>query len=103
MMARRRPRPYEVVRWMKVVDKARLKRARLRKHYTQRELAVLVKTSQATISYLEGGTMRTLSEKLALAIARRLDCDWEDLFVAEEAPRVSGLANGAHTKQQVPA
>lgn len=96
-MGRTRGKPYEVVRWMQVIDGQKLQRHRKRNGLTQRELAFLVKTSQTTIYLLETGGMKTLTEKLALAIAKRLDMPWEDLFVAREAPRMSGVTNDGQT------
>lgn len=69
---------------MKVKDPAALRRKRLNRKYSQRDLAFLVKRSQSTIYLLETGGMKTLSEDLALLIAARLDVDWEDYFTLEE-------------------
>lgn len=96
-MGRRKGRPYEVVRWMKVTSGTTVQRWRKRRGLTQRELAFLVKKSQTTIYLIEAGRLTTISEPLALDIARRLDVPWEDLFEAHEAPRMSTLANGADT------
>jgi len=77
---------------MRVKDPAALRRKRKNRQYTQRELAFLVRRSQTAIFKLENGQMRTLSEDLAVAIAARLGCDWEDLFDLEQnevAPRVT--------------
>ncbi len=49
------------------------------------DLAFLAGCTQQTISLLETGKMTTLTEDLAIAIAKRLGHDWEDLFVACEA------------------
>ncbi|MEW1964665.1 helix-turn-helix transcriptional regulator [Micrococcus sp. NPDC078436] len=70
---------------MRVKDPAALRRRRKNKRFSQGDLAHLVRRSQNTISLLELGKMKTLSEDLAVAIAARLDCDWEDLFLLEEA------------------
>jgi len=102
-MGRPKAKPYQVVRWMQVLDRERIKRQRLRKDLTQRQLAFLVGTSQTTIYLLESGGMKTLTEKLALAIAKRLDLPWEDLFVSREAPRVPGVTTAASTGNQVSA
>lgn len=69
---------------MKVKDPAMIRRWRKQRHYSQRDLAFLVRRSQTTIYHLEKGSMRTLSEDLALAIAARLEVPWEDLFIPEE-------------------
>lgn len=69
---------------MKVKDPAKLRRKRLNRKYSQRDLAFLVKRSQNTIHLLETGGMKTLSEDLALLIAARLDVEWEEYFDLEE-------------------
>ncbi|QOI66877.1 helix-turn-helix DNA-binding domain protein [Gordonia phage Bosnia] len=77
---------------MEVKDPAKLRRERKQKRYTQRELGMLVRRTQTTIYKLETGQLKNITEDLALAIAARLDCHWEDLFVAHEeavAPAVS--------------
>lgn len=94
-MARRKPRPCEVQRWMKVTNGSVIRRWRLRRGLTQRELAFLVKRSQNTISLIEKGDLSNISEPLALDIARRLDVPWEDLFEAREAIGVRTVTNGA--------
>lgn len=71
--------------WMRVKDPAALRRRRKNKRFSQEDLAHLVRRSQNTISLLELGKMKTLTEDLAIAIAARLECDWEDLFVLEES------------------
>ena len=78
---------------MKVKDPAKLRRKRMNRKYSQRDLAFLVKRSQNTIHLLETGGMKTLSEDLVLLIAARLDVEWEDYFDLEEhevMPRVTG-------------
>ncbi|QFP97012.1 helix-turn-helix DNA binding protein [Gordonia phage Suerte] len=80
---------------MEVKDPAKLRRERKQKRYTQRELGMLVRRTQTTIYKLENGQLKNITEDLALAIAARLDCHWEDLFVAHEeevAPRVSAVS-----------
>ncbi|WP_083504905.1 helix-turn-helix transcriptional regulator [Nesterenkonia jeotgali] len=79
---------------MRVKDPAALRRKRKNRQYTQRELAFLVRRSQTAIFKLENGQMRTLSEDLAVAIAARLGCDWEDLFELEENEIVPKLTPG---------
>ncbi|UAJ16476.1 helix-turn-helix DNA binding domain protein [Gordonia phage Dolores] len=81
---------------MEVKDPAKLRRERKQKRYTQRELGMLVRRTQTTIYKLETGQLKNITEDLALAIAARLDCHWEDLFVAHEeeaAPVVSSVSN----------
>lgn len=84
--------------WMKVKNGETLRRWRKRKDYSQRDLAALVKCAQNTISLLETGQMITLSEDLAMQIARRLDVPWEELFEARESPGVRRLATGASSR-----
>lgn len=69
---------------MRVKDPAALKRKRMNRQYSQRDLAFLVRRSQNTIHLLETGKQKTLSEDLAVAIAGRLGVDWEDMFILEE-------------------
>ncbi len=90
---------------MKMKDREQMQRWRKRKGLTQGELAFLVGCTQQTISLLETGRMTTLSEYLALAIAKRLGHDWEDLFVACEAPVVPALKSDVNIddRQPVPA
>lgn len=70
--------------WMRVKNPSGLKRKRINRHYSQRDLAMLVRRSQTTIYLIETGQMKTLTEDLALHIAARLDVDWEDYFELEE-------------------
>lgn len=81
---------------MRVKDPAALRRKRKNRQYTQRELAFLVRRSQTAIFKLENGQMRTLSEDLAVSIAARLGCDWEDLFELEEAEVMPRVTNAVH-------
>ncbi len=77
---------------MRVIDPAALRRKRINQRFSQRDLAGLVRRSQAAIHQLETGKMKTLTEDLALLIAARLFTDWEDLFILEEhevVPRVT--------------
>lgn len=69
---------------MKVKDAATLRRRRVNEGLTQRDLAFLVRRSQATVWKLENGQLKTITEDLALAIAARLKRDWEELFTLEE-------------------
>jgi len=69
---------------MRVKNPSGLKRKRINRHYSQRDLAMLVRRSQTTIYLIETGQMKTLTEDLALHISARLDVDWEDYFELEE-------------------
>jgi len=83
---------------MRVKDPAALRRKRVNRKYSQRDLAMLVRRSQTTIHLLETGGMKTLSEDLALHIAARLDVDWEDFFLLEEDEVMPKVPNGMHSK-----
>ena len=72
--------------WMQVIDPGKIRRRRKSKHFSQRELAYLVRRSQSTIYLIETGKLRNISEDLACSIAARLDLDVEDLFVAHDDP-----------------
>jgi putative transcriptional regulator len=66
---------------MRVREGAALRRRRERLGLTQRELAFLARPcSQTTIYLLETRKMTTLTEELAVRIARRLDVPVESLF-----------------------
>lgn len=81
---------------MEVIDPARLRRKRKQRRYSQRELGFLVRRTQTTIYKLETGQLKNISEDLAIAIAARLECDWEELFIAREvvvAPGMSSVIN----------
>ncbi|WP_353107919.1 helix-turn-helix transcriptional regulator [Gordonia sp. (in: high G+C Gram-positive bacteria)] len=74
--------------WMQVKDGTQIRRRRQAKRYSQRELAFLVRRSQNTIHLIESGKLRSISEELAIAIAARLDRDWEELFIEHEVDPV---------------
>lgn len=99
MNARPRPRYLREV-WMKVKDPGAIARARKREGYSQRDLAALVRCTQATISAMETGRMRGCSQHLAEAIAKRLDRDVEDLFTAHPGTRLHRVTNAAGTTRQ---
>ena len=83
---------YQREAWMRVKDPAAIRRARKARDFSQRDLAALCKCTQATISALETGTMKTCSADLAKIICRRVERDLEDLFIdpkAEALPRVT--------------
>jgi DNA-binding XRE family transcriptional regulator len=66
--------------WMKLRDRARLRRERRRNNYTQTDLANLVGIAQQYISAMETGTDLDCSERVAEKICRYLDIELEDLF-----------------------
>jgi transcriptional regulator with XRE-family HTH domain len=77
---------------MRVREGAALRRRRERLGLTQRELAFLARPcSQTTIYLLETRKMTTLTEELAVRIARRLDVPVEALF--EDRPLPSTVAS----------
>lgn len=78
---------------MRVKDPAALRRKRKNRGFSQTELAFLVRRGQQTVSFLETGRMKTLSEDLAVSIAARLDVDWEDLFELEEHEVIPKVAH----------
>lgn len=90
---RRKPPQRRREVWMRVKDGARIRRWRKQRHYSQRELAFLVRRTQSTIYLIETNRLRAISEDLALAIAARLDVPWEDLFEAHDD---SAMPNVAH-------
>ena len=69
---------------MRVRDPEALRRWRQRRGLSQRDLAYLCRCSQAAISLLERGGMRSLSEELALNLSARLQVSWEELFVTDD-------------------
>jgi putative transcriptional regulator len=83
--------------YMRTKDPEALRRWRNRRGLSQRDLAYLCRCSQATISLIERGEMRNLSEDLAMALAKRLDVPWEDLFEARSDARLARVVHGART------
>lgn len=98
-MSRTRPPKTRKEVWMQVKDPAQIRRWRKQRHFTQRELAFLVRRTQATIWQIEAGKLRNISEDLAIAIAARLDVPWEDLFVAHEIPAVPVVESAPQSKR----
>lgn len=83
--------------WMRVKDPAKIRRWRKQRHFTQRDLAYLVRRSQTAIYALEAGKLRTISEDFAIAIAARLDVPWEELFEARECELLPAVTSAAHS------
>jgi putative transcriptional regulator len=80
---------------MRVREGAALRRRRERLGLTQRELAFLARPcSQTTIHLLETRKMTTLTEELAMRIARRLDVPLEALFEDRTGVAATGTATG---------
>lgn len=84
---------YQREAWMRVKDPAAIRRARKARGFSQRDLAALCKCTQAAISALETGTMKTCSADLAKIICRRVERDLEDLFVDPATEVVSDVTN----------
>lgn len=102
-MARKRPPLRRKEYWMRVKNPDNIRRRRKRQHLSQAELAFLVKRSQQSISLIERGEMRNISEGFALALAARLDTDWEDLFDAHEIEVGSAVTTDVHSAGDKPA
>ncbi|QAY69809.1 helix-turn-helix transcriptional regulator [Xylanimonas protaetiae] len=79
--------------WVK--DAALIRRAREQRRYSQRDLAFLVRRTQAAIHAVEAGKLRSISDDFALAIATRLDVPWEVLFStdAKDGPDGVGMTD----------
>lgn len=91
---------YRSEAWMQVKDPEVIARWRKRRQLSQRDLAFLCRCSQNAISLIERGALPTLSEDLALTIAKRLDVPWEDLFVARASSGVRRMPRGASSMRQ---
>lgn len=82
------------VTWMRLTNPDALRRRRKRMRYTQRDLAALVGCSHAMIGYLERGSIKTCTRRLAEKICERLDMDLEENFEdppAESMPELSSV------------
>ena len=98
---RKRPRSrYLREVYMRPINRERLARRRVEAGFTQRELAMLCKCTQAAISALETGAMLNCSADLAKQIARRLDRDLEELFDSHDGARVARVTNAVKSNQQ---
>jgi len=86
--------------FMKPISTATLKKRREREGYSQRQLALLCKCTQAAISALECGTMTQCSEDLATQISKWLRRDVDELFVKNVDSRVTRMTNAAGSKRQ---
>jgi len=85
---------------MNVKDGAQVRRWRKQRHYTQRELAFLVRKSQTAIYLIEKGELRSISEDFAMALAGRLDVPWEDLFEAHEYEVLPSVSSAVHRNSE---
>ena len=86
--------------WMRIIDHGRMRRARKRRGFTQRELAGLARCTQATISAIETGAMTGCSADLAESLAKWLDLDLEDVFERHEHTRVHRVTNASGRTRQ---
>lgn len=77
---------------------AALRRRRVRKQFTQRELGLLVGCSHAMIGLLERDGS-TVGDDLATKIAKRLECDVEDLFTEHRLVRTATLPTASRASK----
>lgn len=87
--------------FMKPISTAKLKERRVREGFSQRQLALLCKCTQAAISALECGTMTQCSEDLATQISKWLRRDVDELFIKNVESRVPRMTNAAGSKRQL--
>lgn len=98
---RKRPRSrYLREVYMRPINRERLAKRRVEAGFTQRELAMLCKCTQAAISALETGAMVNCSADLAKQIAKRLGRDLEELFDSHDGARVHRVTNAVKSNQQ---
>ena len=67
--------------WMRLISPERLRAQMLRKDVSYQDLADAAGVSKGFISHLCRGRKKTMTPRVADAIARRLDMDLELLFV----------------------
>lgn len=82
--------------YMRPINRERLAKRRKEAGFTQRELAMLCKCTQAAISGLETGNMKNCTPDLAKAIAARLGRDVEELFTSHEGLPALSMSNVKH-------
>ncbi|WP_431696489.1 helix-turn-helix transcriptional regulator [Kocuria rhizophila] len=85
---------------MRPLSGERLKIRRKAAKFTQYELALLCRCSQAAISGLETGNMEQCSEDLARQICKWLDRDLEELFVESPTSRTHRVTNALGSSHQ---
>lgn len=102
---KKRPRPRYIREvYMKPINRERLAKRRKDAGYTQRELAMLCRCTQAAISGLETGNMPNCSADLAKEIAKRLDREVDELFTSHAGQVTHRVTNGkGATRQQAAA
>jgi transcriptional regulator with XRE-family HTH domain len=76
---------------MKVRDRQLIKELRQERGLTQRQLATLAKCTQATISAIETGKLKNISEDLGAHIAHWLERRPRELFEKFDEERVDAL------------
>ncbi|MGO2819475.1 MAG: helix-turn-helix transcriptional regulator [Brachybacterium tyrofermentans] len=89
--------------WMKVKDPLPMRKGREAQGYSQRDLAALCRCTQAAISALETGTMKSCSEDLARTICHWIKRDLEEVFVdpsPSPVPEVTNAPRSAHRKSR---
>lgn len=86
--------------YMRPINRERLAKRRVEAGFTQRELAMLCKCTQAAISALETGAMLNCSADLAKQIAKRLGRDLEELFDSHDGARVHRVTNAVKSNHQ---
>ncbi|MGX0886424.1 transcriptional regulator with XRE-family HTH domain [Kocuria rhizophila] len=85
---------------MRPLSGERLKIRRKAAGFTQYELALLCRCSQAAISGLETGNMEQCSEDLARQICKWLDRDLEELFAESPTSRTHRVTNALGSTHQ---
>lgn len=85
---------------MHVKDPAQIRRWRKQRRFSQRDLALLVRRSQQSISLIESGKMRNIGEDFAIAIAARLDVPWDELFEQREVVPMPEVTHDSRVESQ---
>lgn len=83
--------------WMKVKDPLPMRKGREAQGYSQRDLAALCRCTQAAISALETGTMKSCSEDLARQICKWIKRDVEEVFLVPDDRGARTLTSGTRT------
>lgn len=83
--------------WMKVKDPLPMRKGREAQGYSQRDLAALCRCTQAAISALETGTMKSCSEDLARTICKWIKRDLEEVFIVTSDSPAPTVTTGTRT------
>lgn len=67
------------------------------RHMEQWQLAGACGVKQQTVSQIETGRLKSISDDLAFMFARILDAQWQELFSRESMP---GVTSAAHSTDQ---